>query len=708
MSELRVDNIVDMGGSGAPQLRKGANVTGISTITQAVVGNTTINAGGINATGIITSSSNKFVGDLASGNITAGVMTATSSVVASNITINSGGVNASGIVSATSYQGSGANLTGIGLTIAPLAYNPDVSESNASLTGIGLTFNQRVFAGVGTVTLSLVSIGSTVAEVFGLGNATSTTYTVTVSNPGSGNKYYLDGNLSYSPTLYPGGIYTFDQSAASNSGHPLRFATAADAAGSTEYTTGVETNGTPGNSGAYTRITVAADAPDTLYYYCTNHSGMGSNVSIGANVQFNNDANPPNITITPKTNLTIGTKYAISYPSGAFIKNTGAGSSFVGTAYTFTARSYSYELWCWGTNTVGNLGQNNETKYSSPVQIPGTNWRRYVAAEYQAYGIKDDNTLWAWGRDLYGALGQNKANAYASSPVQIPGTTWSSTLGKFDSGSYEDCIAIKTDGTLWTWGRNTHGQLAQNNTTQRSSPVQVPGTDWNLCSMGANVSAAIKTNGTLWMWGNSVHGVLGQNQSPSGGNAGVSSPIQIPGTTWSNIDVSRTSMYATKTDGTLWSWGYNNWGYLGHNNTTPASSPIQIPGTTWSILPHPNGGSTRVSQSLMKTDGTLWVMGYNGSFGHLGQNNRTPYSSPKQVGTETTWSTHSHNYGFMGGIKTDGTLWNWGRNDNGNLGQNSVQSPAYQGLSSPVQVPGTTWHQYSSGGIPFAGAIKKI
>ena len=153
MSELRVDNIVDMGGSGAPQLRKGANVTGISTITQAVVGNATINAGGINATGIVTSSSNKFVGDFASGNITAGVMTATSSVVASNITINSGGVNASGIVSATSYAGSGANLTGIGLSIAPLAYNPDVSDMKVSAdTGIGLTFNQRVSA------LSLIHI----------------------------------------------------------------------------------------------------------------------------------------------------------------------------------------------------------------------------------------------------------------------------------------------------------------------------------------------------------------------------------------------------------------------------------------------------------------------------------------------------------------------------------------------------------------------
>ena len=260
MSELRVDNIVDMGGSGAPQLRKGANVTGISTITQAVVGNATINAGGINATGIVTSSSNKFVGDLASGNITAGVMTATSSVVASNITINSGGVNASGIVSATSYAGSGANLTGIGLSIAPLMYNPDVSDMKVPEgTGIGLTFNQRVSAGTGNVTLSLVAVGSTVVENFG----------------------------------------------------------------------------------------------------------------VGSSVTINNESDPPNITINPTADLSVNTVYAISYPSGAFIKNTGAGSSYVGTAYTFVTRNYVEEIWMVGANNKGQLGQNNVILRSSPVQVPG-------------------------------------------------------------------------------------------------------------------------------------------------------------------------------------------------------------------------------------------------------------------------------------------------------------------------------------------------
>ena len=246
-------------------------------------------------------------------------------------------------------------------------------------------------------------------------------------------------------------------------------------------------------------------------------------------------------------------------------------------------------------------------------------------------------------------------------------------------------IATRTDGTLWAWGQNGQGSLGQNSLVLYSSPVQIPGTNWTQSMKGLAIgeqqtTMAVKTDGTLWGWGAQQYGELGQNQQ----TVKYSSPVQVPGTTWSKVSAIATAFIATKTDGTMWSWGRNNNGRLGHGGTGTVSSPVQVPGTTWSTV----SGSRGTMAGAIKTDGTLWVWGANNN-GELGQNNRTYYSSPKQI-PGTTWTGNivvtSQSTACA---KTDGTLWAWGNDENGELGQNST-SPGKK--SSPVQIPGTNWN----------------
>ena len=196
--------------------------------------------------------------------------------------------------------------------------------------------------------------------------------------------------------------------------------------------------------------------------------------------------------------------------------------------------------------------------------------------------LKTDGTLWMWGSNSTGALGQNQAPGQlgnVSSPIQIPGTTWTN---KFHFSAVL-VAAVKSDGTGWVWGSNSSGKLGQNapNNSARSSPVQLPGTNWNTIEgTGQSDNAvALKTDGTAWGWGNGTHGALGVNNRTI-----YSSPVQIPGTTWSQVRAGNYSSGGLKTDGTGWIWGDGSYGKLGLNATTQRSSPTQISGTEWANM----------------------------------------------------------------------------------------------------------------------------
>ena len=351
------------------------------------------------------------------------------------------------------------------------------------------------------------------------------------------------------------------------------------------------------------------------------------------------------------------------------------------------------QLWAWGSNTYGYLAQNNRTNYSSPVQIPGTTWANLIGRGDPSgiLATKTDGTLWVWGNNIGGNLGLNdKTNP--SSPTQIPGTTWSTTRHQLGGLFYAN-YAMKTDGTLWSMGYNNKGCLGLNapETSHRSSPTQIPGTTWSTISGGGQHygAAATRTDGTGWIWGTNGYGTLGLNESiPSM----KSSPTQLPGTTWSRISRGDQwySVLGSKTDGTLWSWGLGSDGALGLNqpHNTALSSPTQIGSdTTWTD----EFVGANKNWLAVKTDGTLWVWGENTS-GALGQNQAYPglnaVSSPIQI-PGTTWSQVGKlGHGSCMALKTDGTLWSWGYNapNVGNLGQNQSGASYY---SSPTQIPGT-------------------
>jgi alpha-tubulin suppressor-like RCC1 family protein len=358
-------------------------------------------------------------------------------------------------------------------------------------------------------------------------------------------------------------------------------------------------------------------------------------------------------------------------------------------------------VWSWGCNVVGQLGDNSTTSRRSPVSVVGgfTDWCQVSAGFSHSLGVRTNGTLWAWGDNSSGRLGDNTTTNRAS-PVSVVGgfTDWCQ-VSAGNVGSH--ILGLRRNGTLWAWGSNQCGQLGDNSTTSRSSPVSVVGGigDWCQVSAGYRHSLGVRRGGTAWAWGHNGNGRLGDDTTTS-----RSSPVLVVGgfTDWCQVAAGGCHNLGLRRNGTLWAWGGSNAdGRLGDDTTTDKSSPVSVVGgfTDWCQV-----SAGRYHSLGVRTNGTAWAWGSN-NYGRLGDNTVTARSSPVSVvGGFTDWCQVSAGLVHSLGLRTNGTVWAWGCNGLGQLGDNSITS-----RRSPVSVVGgfTDWCQVSAG-FSHSLAIRKI
>jgi len=318
----------------------------------------------------------------------------------------------------------------------------------------------------------------------------------------------------------------------------------------------------------------------------------------------------------------------------------------------FCARKTDGSLWCWGWNAAGQLGDGSLIDRSIPVEITalGHAVASVSAGSQVTCALKTDGTLWCWGWRNGGQTPTQMARLGADAvEVSVGG---------------EQACARKADGTLWCWGANTEGQLGDGSTRYQESPVQVAAASGFLrVAAGFDFTCAIQVGARLSCWGSNQLGQLGAGQSSV---QAVPTVVRSLGTDVVQLAAGNGFFCARKSDGSAWCWGDNLAGQPGDGPTDYRPIPVEVTALGHSVAQVASGWGS--ATCALTTDGGVWCWGSISN--DTGNFDARPV--PFQIaGLPAQPIEIAVGWGHACARANDGTLWCWGRNDNGQLGDGS-------------------------------------
>ena len=467
-----------------------------------------------------------------------------------------------------------------------------------------------------------------------------------------------------------------------------------------------------------------------------------------------------------------------------------------GTKFTQISTGYAHtvalaedgSIWAWGWNSRGQIGDGTTTRRNEPTEIKaGTKFARVLAGGLNTMAIAEDGSFWIWGCNEHGQLGDG-TNEDKSAPVKIDyGTKFLQVSG----GGYH-MAAIAEDGSLWAWGYNVFGQLGDGTTIDKNKPVQIKSrTTFKKVSAGGYHTAALDSEGNLWVWGENYCGQLGD-----GTNTQKTAPVQIKtGTKFTQVSAGEYHTMAIDTEGNLWVWGKNEYGRIGDGTITDRNIPVKVlfskekganpaiepteakfekgSGKDIAVTMKPdgctlqtikNGGVLLVKDKDYKIDGdkvtltvgyleeldpkihtitfefdggepqtldfkltvsvsstgdetyvqvsagyahtmaidkngSLWAWG-NNELGQLGDGTNEDKTEPTKIKAGTKFAQVATGNGYTMAIANDGSLWAWGHNDYGQLGDGTNTHK-----NEPTKIKAGTKFSQVAAGIRHTAAI---